>query len=400
MTIWILTFVLIGSCVGMGLRQGAIRAAFSLVGIIFAALLAAPLGKPFKLLLPHVGVHNLTVIWVLGPVIAFLIVLTLFKMAGHFVHQKADVYYKYKAGDLRLSLWTRLNSRVGACVGVLNGTVYLLLAAFYIFNFSYWTAQVAPSDSEARTTRLVNQLGLDLQNTGLSKAARSLVTLPENFYKSADIAGLLCQNPRLSDRLGRYPAFLSLAERDDVLPLTQDSTFTNDWNSRAPMSQLLDEAPVKTILENDELINTVWAITQTNLDDLLVYLKTGNSAKYDPEKILGRWDFNVNVSLALVRQARPNIPATEMRTIRAMWGHAYAETTFIASADNQAFLKNLPSFKAGQPPITWKGTWTANDTNYDLALSANGANKSMTALTGGARLTLKDNRTALVFDRE
>ncbi len=157
---------------------------------------------------------------------------------------------------------------------------------------------------------------------------------------------------------------------------------------------------MKTILQNNELVSTVWASVQTNLDDLISYLKTGSSAKYDPEKILGRWDFNVNVSLAMLRQARPNIPATEMRTIRALWTQAYAQTTFVAGGDNQAFLKNLPSFKPGQPPITWKGTWAASDTNYDLALSANGENKSLTAQTGGARLTLKDDKNTLVFDRE
>ncbi len=232
MTIWILALVLIGSSVGMGLRQGAIRATFSFVGILFAGLFAALLGKPLGLLLPHLGVHNLTALWVTGPVIAFLLVLTLFKAAGFFVHRKVDVYYKYHAGDLRLSLWTRLNSRLGACVGVLNGTAYLLIAAFLIFNFSYWSVQVAPTDAEARTTRLINTLGRDMESTGLSKAARALVALPENFYKTADLAGLLCQNPQLSDRLGRYPAFLSLTERDDVQQLTQDGTFTNGWNPR------------------------------------------------------------------------------------------------------------------------------------------------------------------------
>ncbi len=37
---------------------------------------------------------------------------------------------------------------------------------------------------------------------------------------------------------------------------------------------------------------------QTNLDDLVVYLKTGKSPKYDGEAILGRWDFNVSTSVA------------------------------------------------------------------------------------------------------
>jgi hypothetical protein len=404
MTIWILALVLLGSGAGMGLRQGAIRAAFSFVGILFGILLAVPVGKLLKLLLPHVGIHNQTLIWMIAPIEAFILVLVLFKIAGFFVHRKADMFYKYQAGDLRLSLWTRLNSRLGACVGVLNGAMYLVLVCFAIYNFSYWTVQVASSDNETRVTKLVNRLGHDLDSTGMSKAAHSVAPLPDNFYKVADLAGLVTQNPQLSDRLAHYPPFLSLIERDDLQQLAQDGDFSNAWASQAPMGQLLNQPAVKNILQNNDLIDTVWATVQTNLDDLLNYLQTGKSAKYDPEKILGRWDFNVGVTVAFLRQARPNIPASEMRAVRAWMLQAYADTTFVAGGDGQAFLKNLPHLKPGTPPTTekatWKGSWTEDDTNYDLTLTSNGENKSMTAKTDGARLTLKDDKDTLIFDRE
>jgi hypothetical protein len=404
MTIWILALVLLGSGVGMGLRQGAIRAAFSFVGILSAALLAAPAGRIFKPLLAHVGIHNQTLVWMIAPVEAFVLVLVLFKAAGFFVHRKTEMFYKYQAGDLRLSLWTRLNSRLGACVGVLNGTAYLVLVCFAIYNFSYWTVQIAPSDNETRMTKLVNRLGRDLDSTGMSRAAHSVAPLPDDFYKVADLAGLICQNPQLSDRLAHYPPFLSLIERDDLQQLAQDNDFSNAWASQAPMGQLLNQPAFKAVLQNNDLIDTVWMTVQTNLDDLLAYLQTGKSAKYDPEEILGRWDFNVGVTIAFLRQSRPNIPASEMRAVRAWMLQAYADTTFVAGGDGQAFLKNLPQLKPGKPPTTekatWQGSWTADDTNYDVALTSNGENKSMTAKTDGARLTLKDDKNTLIFDRE
>jgi hypothetical protein len=401
MTIWILAVVLLAASIALGHKLGAINAAFTFVGIVFGGLLATTLGKVFTHLLPHLGVHTETTIWAISPIVAFLVVLVLFKMAGFFVHRKIEVYYKYKAGDLRQALWARLNTRLGACIGTLNGTAYIVLISFLIFNFSYWTFQVAPSDDESRSTKLVNRLGNDLQSTGLDKAARALVTMPDNFYKIADLAGTICQNPQLSDRLGRYPAFISLAERDDLQQLAQSGDFTNAWNSRAPMGQLLNDPQVKTILQNNDLLDTVWATVQTNLDDLTVYLQTGKSAKYDAEKILGRWDFNVSTTVAMLRQAQPNIPASEMRAVRALWTRSFADTTFVADADGQAFLKNLPDFKK-QPstPETWKGSWTASDTNYDLSLSSNGENKSMTAQISNGRLTLKDDKNTLIFDRE
>jgi len=45
MTIWLLAILLLASLAGMGYRQGAVRVAFSFVGILMGALLAPLLGK-------------------------------------------------------------------------------------------------------------------------------------------------------------------------------------------------------------------------------------------------------------------------------------------------------------------------------------------------------------------
>ena len=404
MTIWILAVVLLAAAIALGHKLGAINAAFTFVGIVLGALFAGLAGKLFKPLLPHLGVHNPTVIWALVPILGFFLVLILVRMAGFAVHRKVEVYYKYKAGDLRLALWERMNARLGACLGTLNGTAYIVLVSFVFFNLSYWTAQVAASDDESRMTKLVNRLGQDLKSTGMAKPARALVTMPEDFYQLADLAGLIVQNPQLTDRLASYPPFISLAERDDLRQLTQNADFTNAWNAHAPMGQLLNELAVKNFLQNNELTEIVWTTAETNLEDLTNYLSTGKSAKYDAETILGRWDFNVSTTVAMLRQAHPNYTATEMRAARAWMTQAYADTKFVAGSDGQAFLKNLPRIKPGPPPTTetttWKGSWTAKDGGaYDLTLTCDGENKTMTAQTSGARLTINDDKNALIFDR-
>ena len=58
MTIWILAVLIMVSVALAGWRQGAIRAAFSFVGILVAALLAVPVGRIFQPLLPHLGAGN------------------------------------------------------------------------------------------------------------------------------------------------------------------------------------------------------------------------------------------------------------------------------------------------------------------------------------------------------
>ena len=423
-TIWILALVLLASLAALGYRQGAIRVVFSFAGIVFAVLLAAPLGEHFKPLMPLVGIHNPALIWMLGPLEAFVLLLILFKIAGSIAHHKIEMHYKYHTDDLKLALWERLNRRLGLCLGVLNGAAYFVLICFLLFNFSYGTAQIAPSDTQTRPTRLINRLGRDLESTGMNKAARAVATLPESYYKTADLAGLLCQNPQLGDRLARYPAFLSLLERDDLKQLAQDSTFTSAFQGGAPMGQLFNDPQVKAILQNNDLINTVWGILQTNMNDLTVYLKTGQSPRYDSEKILGFWDFNSATTVALVPIAQPKISPAQMMFAR-LWMTNYAQTTLIVASDHQAFLHNLPrlksspvgetatlhlwpiivyGFRSGSLPdtdiSTLTGRWESTDGDYKLSFTNSGKSDSLKVQIKGDRLTTTtSDGDALIFDR-
>ncbi len=424
MTIWILALVLLASLAALGYRQGAIRVVFSFAGIIFAGLLAAPLGKFFKPLMPHIGIQNPVLIWVLGPPVAFVLVLLLFKIAASFAHHKMEMHFKYHTDVLKLALWERLHRRLGLCLGVLNGTAYFVLICFVLFNLSYCTAQIASSDAQSRTTRLINQLGRDLESTGMNKAARAVATLPESYYKTADLAGLLCQNPQLGDRLAHYPAFLSLLERDDLKQLAQDNTFTSAAQGGVPIGQLFSDSQVKSILQNKDLINTVWGILQSNMDDLTGYLKTGQSARYDPEKILGFWDFNTATTVALVPIAQPKILPAQMLFAR-LWMTNYAQTYLIVASDHQAFLHNLPHLKSSSVgetatlhlwPIivyglrsgslpdtessTLTGQWESADGGYTLSFPNKGQSDPLKAQIKDNRLTLTtSDGDTLVFDR-
>jgi hypothetical protein len=363
-------------------------------------LLADLIGKIFKFLLPHVGESNPTIVWMAAPIAGFFLVYVIIMAVGFEVHRRVSVYYKYKAGDLRLALWERLNPRLGACVGVLNGTAWLVLISFFIFNLSYWTAQVAPSGNEAKMTRLMNNMGQGLESTGLAKAARAVGSMPDSFYRTANFFGLLVQNPDLASRLGTYPAFLSVAERDDIQKMAQDGTLADEWKNGAPMGQILNDDQVKSIINDSNLVNTVWNILQTDMDDMTNYLLTGVSPKYDSEKIVGRWNFDLVPALAAFREANPKIKPNDMKAIRALWSQGFAQTTFVAGTDGQAFLKNIPDFKTHPPGAdTWKGNWSGGDTNYDLSLDSNGKTEAASAETDGLRLTIKMDDTTYVFER-
>lgn len=409
----------------LGHKLGAIRATITFFGIIISELLAAPLSGLIKPLLPHLGVKDPILQWALPPFIMFIILLCIFKSVGQVVHRKVFVYYKNYTDDLVMGWWERMNHRVGLCVGALNALAYLVILSSVIYLFSYWTVQfmVPPQDAQSKdrlldeattpdgeqfSIKLLDYLGRGLKATGMDGVARSINPLPspENYFQMADLAGLLYQNPQLNQRLADYPPFIGIAQRGDFQDLGQDSDFQTAWQNHGHLDELMGNDHAKTIWWNPDEADMVWNMVATNLDDLQNYLQTGSSEKFaDP--ILGRWHFNVVSSVAMVAQATPNFSSRDMMALRAMWTPAYAKTVFLASADGQAFLQNVPQFKppqGNQPQqfdlVSYSGQWDGADGSYQLAVSG-GSNekKSGFGKTTGARLTLTLNGSTMVFDR-
>jgi hypothetical protein len=204
----------------------------------------------------------------------------------------------------------------------------------------------------------------------------------------------------MSQRLGNYPAFISLTERGDIQGLANDTSLQQAWKSGMPVSAFENNITIQNMLKDTNLVNTVWTILQNNMDDLTNYLVTGKSPKYDSEKIIGHWSFDLVPALGAFREANPKIKPTDMKVIRALWSKGFADTTFVAGSDGQAFLKNVPDFKTKPPSTsTWLGQWSQDDTNYSLSMSVNGHTASGTASTDGLRLTIKMDSATYVFER-
>jgi len=91
-----------------------------------------PFAKYVQPILPHVGIHDPTVIWLISPLIVFWVLLIPFKSVGFFVHRKVEVYFKYKEDGIQLIRWARLNARLGLGLGLMNGLAYLVLISFII----------------------------------------------------------------------------------------------------------------------------------------------------------------------------------------------------------------------------------------------------------------------------
>ena len=404
MTIWLLALVLLASCAGLGYRQGAIRVGFSFFGIVLGALLAGPLSKLVKPALMAVGIKSPILLWALGPLIIFVIISALFKIAGYAVHQKVDVYYKYKVGELRLALWERLHHRLGLCLGLLNGTAYLVLIALGIYAFSYWTVQMANAETDPKTLKIVNRLGRDLQSTGFIKVAQALAPMPATFYDAADVVGVVYNNPLSEARLSRYPAFLGLSERQELQQLGSDQGFADLRARQEPIKKVLENPQVRAILDNRELLQAIWDTVIPDTKDLEIFLRTGKSPKYDSEAILGRWHFDLNLTVGAMRRAKPNTTSSEMQKMKKWMVGAFQNTQLLAMTDHHAILKNLPPLKApaaGAPQTgglqTLQGQWKSLDGGkYLLSLGS----EELPAMVEGDRVTVTAGTFEVALSRQ
>jgi hypothetical protein len=395
MTIWLLALVWLGILAGLGFRQGAIRVAFSLLGILLGVLLAGPIGKLFKPLLMAVGLKNPMIVGPLAPLLAFILISIIFKAIALAVHRKVDVYFKYQAGDLRLALWERLNARLGLCLGLLNGTVYFILSAWAIYSLSYWTVQTGGGESNPTVVKVLNRMGQDLGGSGFVKVARAMDRMPDTYYETADIAGLVYNNPLLEARLSRYPAFVGLAERQEFQALASDQSFAEMRQRGEPVLKLLNHPSVQNILGNHELVDAIRKTLVPDLKDLRAFLETGRSPKYEKENILGRWIFDVNYTLLAIRKSKPNLPSSELSKLKKGLMATYAKTALIATTDHKTILKNVPPPLSQQP--TLEGEWKGAEGKYILTLQGKG---DVSANVDGDRLTATGEGLELAFSRE
>jgi len=134
------------------------------------------------------------------------------------------------------------------------------------------------------------------------------------------------------------------------------------------------------------------------LKDASNYLWTARSAKYDSERILGRWLFDVNSTISAFRRARANVPLPEMQRFRRLLTERYTKATVVAAPDNHVVIKNLPAL-ATDSMQTLDGKWKKLGDEYELDLS--GGTEKRSAKLENIRLVVSGSEGwPLVFLKE
>ena len=397
--VWMIAFLCLGLVGAAGYYAGPVRAAFAFFGMFFGTLLAGPLSSLTRHLLPLLGLHRPAWTIFAPQVLAFLIVLTIFKIAGQVVHQKIAVHFKYKVSDQLLYRWQRVYARVGLCVGLLNGAFYFILLTLLIYSAGYFTTEAAAGQGDPAGARLLTETRKDLHEQHLDRVLASYDMVPGRVYQAADLAVLILHNPLLLSRLAHYPPCLELAERQDFKNLAHDAELQQMITTQAKVIEILRYPKVRTVLTNAAVVAQVSGLLGNDLDDLQTFLATGQSPKYDPETILGIWDIDRAATIEQLRKKQPAISPKQLSKVEQDLFPLITGLSLTATPDYQMILKLLnPSTSAML--IVAAGTWKKDQDAYQVNLPGSLPETSEIEIEGGDRLFLPKFGYVLAFDKE
>ncbi len=395
MILWIFAILLLALVGMVGFYQGAIRVGFSFVGLIVAGLLAMPLGGLVSPILKLCGLHHPVALAFIAPFVVYLAILTTFKSVAFAIHRKVDVYYKHQSSDTKRLLFERMNQRLGICMGVANGTVYVFLIGVVAYILGYFTVQASTPGKETFTMKLINSINDNLKETSFDKAVAPFLFAKESYYDAVDVLGDVFHNPVLQNRLSTYPPFLPLAERKEFKDFGNDLKFQEFWLKGPTFDEFKSHPKVGPLLDSVDLYTNVVATLGGDFKDLKTYVETGKTDKFGDEAVIGRWDFDYNASMAKARRSKPNITTVELRWLRGQLT-AVNNASFVAYLDNKARLK-LPTANSVQ---NLSGTWKSNGGNsYTLSFSEGGKKAEFPASIDGNKLAVTRDKVTLIFEK-
>jgi hypothetical protein len=456
MIIWVLLAVCLGLFGWAGKRLGAIWASINLLGVVVSTFLSVKLGPLLTPLMAKVGDgDNFLLLHVAPALLVFLGLYLVFASIAYVTWDKVRMYYKYKIPDDWRVLWETMNSRVGICVGLATGIAHFAVIGLLAYTLGYWTVQLAGESSASgdgeggssgsgimnisynskdagtsvkqpgdgggawaqRMATVLNPLRSGLGSSGLEKFIAALDPLPDSFYHTADVLGIVYHNPTAARRLASYPGTIALSERPEFQAMVNDPDFVAFWESKPGLKTLLAHPHCRAMFRNTDIMTQVAAV---DMADLAQFLKDGRTTKYSTERILGRWDIYIPGTVVEVGKNNPNL-ATDLANlalIRRAMVSLMMDVSFMATPDSQVMVKaSLPDHQPlaslinGRPPnvrsnepnakIVLQGTWAkgSGEGAYTITWQAEGAKPDKLQVLPNDSMTTTFFGGALVFTR-
>lgn len=396
--VWIIALLCLWAVGLAGFYRGPIRAAFSLLGLLCGLLLARPLSPLTVHLLPLLGLeHPLWRLFV-PEVIAFLLVLVIFKIAGNVLHEKTVVHFKYQKDEHLFFRWERLYNRLGFCVGMVNGAVYFFILMMPVYVAGYFTAAVADAGAPA-SVRYVTPLRAQLQECGLDRVLAAYDPTPPEIYQAADIIELVLKNPLLESRLAHYPALLGLSQTKEIQAMASDVALQQMIQSQARPRDILNYPRIQFMVTNATVPEELHGLLGDDLTDLQEFLTTGKSPKYDGEKILGTWDIDVHATLAEERRRHPDMLRNQIAALHTALVPMISGFSLTATPDNQILLRKQNPNSALATAVG-QGTWKRNGNAWEITLPDNQPDTTEVTPSDDGTLQFSRGGHILIFNKE
>lgn len=276
-----------------------------------------------------------TTLLIMPPILIFIGLFAMTYSMAQGVHMKVYLYYKYKTTDEYFTTWDRMNTRVGLALGVLNGVLCLgiILAFFYAVGYPIMLSQ--PTSSAPALYKMAGSMRSALKESGFEKFAAAMDRTPEKFYQGSDIIGMMYSNPQLQGRMMHYPLFLSLSGTPEFVKLLAGPETKQILDNKAPITRWLDTNSMR-LLKNNFIKSQ---LKQVDTADLLEFCKTGKSAKYDSELVIGVWEINLAPTISAVKQNHPDVTPPTLLQLKRLMSKLAFDLVLVNTPDGQMFLR-------------------------------------------------------------
>jgi len=397
--VWLIALLCLGLVGVSGYYAGPIRAGFSFLGLLFGLMLAGPLSPLTKHLLPLLGLtHPLWQLFI-PQALAFIVVVVIFIAVGAVVHRKLTVHFKYKVEDKKVIRWERLYSRLGFCIGLLNGAFYFFLIMIPIYVGGYFTAEAATDGNNPAGARFLTSTREQLHDVKLDRVLAAYDPTPPAIYQASDILDLVLHNPLLKSRISHYPPFLTLGQRPQFQALANDEQLLEMMDRQASINEILKYPAVQAIVTNAQVTGEIYGVLGHDLNDLQEYLLTGKSPKYDDEQILGIWAIDPQATLARERKKHPGMNLRQIGKLRQDIYPLISDLSLTATTDNQMILKKQALGNATSTVVS-AGTWKKDGNNYEVTLPGSQPETTEIEIEEGDTMLVPKDGYVFVFDKE
>jgi hypothetical protein len=339
MLIWIMIIALLGVFGIAGFFKGGVRMTVSYFGLFLATILTVPLSIPAIPLAEKIGVVHPIGKFLTAGLIVFAIFNLVFVITGYIVHHFWVVKLRYKRNESQMMGWRQLNRGVGLFIGVLTGVTYTFALGLLIYISGNFSKPFASEGKDPGWLNFLNGARADMQSTGLARTAAAFDIVPNGVYKAMDKLALMYKNPDLSERIPLYPAFLALTAT------VQKSTEHGDlagygslWKQQASVAEFISREDFPLFM-----VGIGFWMAQLDLDDFDTYLRTGDSARYSDQKIVGQWKVDASAVMKQVKRSKPGISIDELIMHKKLATTILSGINITATPDNEVLVVNKPT---------------------------------------------------------